>query len=340
VRIFFYEFITGGGMYSLPDSPLPSGSLLREGLAMRNAFAQDLLAAGHHVTLLQDNRLDQIEVAESDTLEVSSAYDERQQIQACASAADLTVVLAPEFDSLLLQRFDWCAKTGATILGRREYIEIASNKNLTAERLVAAGVPVVAGARIDDSTDIPDSLDFPLVLKQADGAGSLDIFLITDRTQLTELVSASHRQWRLERFQTGMPCSVAVIGNSKVDLPLVAATQEINSPDFTYLGGQIPLNSDWNTRARELATRAVRALGGTCGYTGVDLILSEEGDYVVDVNPRLTTSYVALRSAYRENLASAIIEIGLGGDSELSRTENEIEFDANGCVKIRNRSKD
>ncbi|MFT7640124.1 MAG: putative ATP-grasp superfamily ATP-dependent carboligase [Pirellulaceae bacterium] len=370
MRIFFYEFITGGGMFSLPDSPAPTGSLLREGLAMRNAFAADLVGAGHHVTLLHDGRLPFSALTRKKSPEnsanfisVASSQQELDRLTAAASQADLSIVLAPEFDSLLLQRFDWCAETGTQILGRRAFIEIASNKNLTADWLASAAVPVVSGVALSGvalsgvalsgvalsgvalsgipgessftAASVPGDFEFPAVLKPADGAGSLDTSLVADMNELLQRVTGSNRPWRLERFQPGFACSVAVIGGPNQQRALTAASQKINSADFTYSGGKIPLPNELNQRATDLAVRAVRAMGGTRGYTGIDLILSDAGDFVVDVNPRLTTSYVALRHAYRQNLASAILEIGLGGESELSRTDNEIEFDASGRVDVR-----
>ncbi len=48
------------------------------------------------------------------------------------------------------------------------------------------------------------------------------------------------------------------------------------------------------------------------GYLGVDLILGPQGVSVIEVNPRLTTSYVGLRRVIRENLAGLIARAALG----------------------------
>lgn len=46
------------------------------------------------------------------------------------------------------------------------------------------------------------------------------------------------------------------------------------------------------------------------GYVGVDLLLDEahEEIYILEINPRLTTSYVALRRLLNFNLGEAIID--------------------------------
>jgi hypothetical protein len=43
------------------------------------------------------------------------------------------------------------------------------------------------------------------------------------------------------------------------------------------------------------------------GYVGVDLVLAHDKPYVVDVNPRLTTSYAGLRRVAQFNIAEAMV---------------------------------
>ena len=50
-----------------------------------------------------------------------------------------------------------------------------------------------------------------------------------------------------------------------------------------------------------------------CGSVGVDLILGADRDVAVEINPRLTTSYVGLRVLAAENLAGEMIHIAAGG---------------------------
>ncbi|MEK7799030.1 MAG: ATP-grasp domain-containing protein, partial [Acidobacteriota bacterium] len=48
------------------------------------------------------------------------------------------------------------------------------------------------------------------------------------------------------------------------------------------------------------------------GYVGVDLVLGDSGATVIEINPRLTTSYVGLRLSVAENIAGLIIAAALG----------------------------
>ena len=59
--VFVYEFITGGGCWTLGGEP-PSGSLLAEGAAMRDALLADIAAVSsiEEIHLLHDVRLPQL----------------------------------------------------------------------------------------------------------------------------------------------------------------------------------------------------------------------------------------------------------------------------------------
>ncbi len=87
-----------------------------------------------------------------------------------------------------------------------------------------------------------------------------------------------------------------------------------------------------------LACRAIGAVPGLAGFVGVDLILSRESgpdpvDTEVEINPRLTTSYVGLRALARENLAERWLEAMLGQPvGPIGWREREVRFSSSGEV--------
>jgi predicted ATP-grasp superfamily ATP-dependent carboligase len=68
----------------------------------------------------------------------------------------------------------------------------------------------------------------------------------------------------------------------------------------------------------------------------VDLVLGADPasreDFVIEVNPRLTTSYVGLRAACRENLAQAWLDVARGGQPVFSFASAALEFSADGTI--------
>jgi predicted ATP-grasp superfamily ATP-dependent carboligase len=73
------------------------------------------------------------------------------------------------------------------------------------------------------------------------------------------------------------------------------------------------------------------------GYLGVDLLLgpADDGsqDYVIEVNPRLTTSYVGLRALSETNVARAMLDVAAGRAPVLAFRDEVIEFDADGTIR-------
>jgi predicted ATP-grasp superfamily ATP-dependent carboligase len=91
-------------------------------------------------------------------------------------------------------------------------------------------------------------------------------------------------------------------------------------------------------RARDLANRALAALPATTGYVGIDMVLGREpdgsDDAVIEVNPRLTTSYVGLRAAARTNLAEAMCQAARGELPQIQYGHRRLEFDSLGNVSF------
>jgi predicted ATP-grasp superfamily ATP-dependent carboligase len=106
---------------------------------------------------------------------------------------------------------------------------------------------------------------------------------------------------------------------------------------FRYLGGRLPLPDNLDRRARRLAQRASECVEGLHGWFGVDLVLGDaedgSGDVAIEINPRLTTSYLGLRQLAYFNLAETLLAIARG--SPLPSWEwgtDAIAFEADGRV--------
>lgn len=322
--LLIYEYITGGGLWREAPGVAPEGSLLREGAAMVQTVTADFVAAGIQVTVLRDRRLPQLELPDCESIEIGSAKQELSALREAAAAADATLLIAPESGGALTTRCREVEQAGGRLLGPDSaLVEMASDKLATTRRLMSAGIPVPTAVPFSPGAAIPGDFAYPAVLKPRDGAGSQGIRLIdAEKTPVDgHLVEDESDEWAeewvLESFQPGLAASVAVLCGPRGCFPLPAWRQELSGDGrFRYLGGSFPLPEPLDGRARRLAVAAIEALGGGRGYLGVDLVLGEseqgEADAVIEVNPRLTTSYVGLRQAARFNLAEAMRAIALG----------------------------
>src|SRR5438876_968125 len=95
MKIFIYEFITGGGGWS--NRMPPAGSLLAEARAMVQAVASDFAAIdGAEIITTRDTRLIDVHSAGCDVTDVASSEDEQDAISCLARSADWTLLIAPE----------------------------------------------------------------------------------------------------------------------------------------------------------------------------------------------------------------------------------------------------
>ncbi len=317
--IYLYEYALAGGAWGeLHDAELVR-ELTSEGTAMAVALEEDLRAAGYDVQLASR--------ATSHSPEVFA--------QACRTA-DAVWIVAPELQHILATLTALAESSGARLLSpAASFIRLTQDKHATAEWLRAHGVRAPRGFALPGKGEPTPVLpwDGPAVLKPRDGAGSTGVQL----WPAPHLPPTNPAGWRVEQWVRGLSVSVAALCRDSHHLALMPCEQRLGGESgFQYLGGSLPLPEPLAQRATTLALSALKALPPTCGYVGLDLVLGLEpdglGDTVIEVNPRLTTSYVGLRRAAGVNLAAACIDHLLGGLPLLTWHGARLEFGADGRV--------
>jgi predicted ATP-grasp superfamily ATP-dependent carboligase len=336
MHIFVYEWATGGGLVEEPGSP--PVSLLREGAAMIAALAADLVKIPDcQVSALRDPRMLHLALPRCNVVDVVSKYSHRDEFERLSSEADATILIAPEFDGILRAAAQCVVDCRGKLLSpSSEFIRVAANKQRTCEVLAAASVPVPQGTVIAPDGPLPENVDYPAVLKPIDGAGSQDAYIVSGPHD-----SPPAYAWprRLERYVPGLPASVAFLCGPSWRVALLPCRQRISDDGrLRYLGGELPLAAGLAERASNLADKALAALPPTTGYVGVDLVLGRDPhgneDAVIEVNPRLTTSYVGLRAAARSNLAEAMWLVAEGQTPSIDFDTRPLEFDPAGNVSF------
>jgi len=269
---------------------------------------------------------------------VSQAEEEAISFQRLAAQSDWTLVIAPEFDGHLVRRCELVERVGGRLLGPSLIaVRLAADKQKTIECLAKCGVATPHGRPIHPGTAIPPDFGFPAVLKPIDGAGSIGMIWI-ESAEHAASVTVNRCTRRLERYCPGMAASVAFLCAKTHFIDLPPCRQLIDrKAGFAYRGGQWPLEPALARRASTLAHRAVACLPPLLGYLGVDLILgtSPDGadDVVIEINPRLTTSYVGLRALSEQNLAEAILDVAMGSAVRLSFCRESLLLWADGEVQ-------
>lgn len=336
MHFFLYEWCTGGGLVNEPGA-LPA-SLVREGAALAGVVAADLIRmAGARVSALRDPRVVQLALHGCDVVDVQSSAEHFDEFERLAATADATILLAPEFDNILLKSARRVVACGGNLRSPApEFIRLTADKHKTCEQLAAAGVPVPTGRLLEPELKLPADFAYPAVLKPVDGAGSQDMFLVA-----TSYDEPPPYAWprRLERYVPGLAASVAFLCGPEGRVPLLPCRQHISEDGrLRCRGGELPLATGLADRAAALADRALAALPTTQGFVDVDLVLGRDPvgdeDVVIEINPRLTASYAGLRSAARGNLAEAMIRVAEGVTVPVEFLPRPLEFDALGNVSF------
>jgi predicted ATP-grasp superfamily ATP-dependent carboligase len=319
MRAFVYEYFSAGRA--------GSAEIRAEGRAMLSAVLADL---------------GRVPGAETLTLAPAPDDAEERAFRALARGADVSLVIAPECDGLLAERCRWVEEGGGLLLGpSAAAVRLTGDKLELSRRLLARGVPTPPTSRWPGE---PQPFTFPAVCKPRHGAGSQATFLVRDEGELARCVGQARAEgWGGEMIVQphlpGRAVSVALLLGPRRRAALPAAEQLLSDDGrFHYEGGRLPLPDDLNGRAQRLAERAVAVVEGLCGYVGVDLVLGAaadgSGDRVVEINPRLTASYVGLRALARFNLAEALLTAATGAAlPPLRWREGPIRFWPDGRVE-------
>jgi len=313
------------------DDPLMS-ALAPEGEMMLRALADDLLAIpGIEVTVMRDPRLDMNIPAR--TIVPDSAGGFWPAFREAASHCDAIWPVAPESDGILLRATNESLASGRRLLGSRpDAVAIASSKSATAGVLARAGVAVVPC--YPSEAGLPEKTA-AVVVKPDDGAGCQDTLLFEDRAALREWLRLRGPGNRvLQPFVPGEARSLSLICCNGTAKLLACNRQNIHVERgaFQFSGVNVNSVADADGRYALLAGAIARALPGLWGYCGVDFIETMAGPLVLEVNPRLTTSYAGLSAATGTNPARLVLELpasmavnpmpGTGDPGEFAQAEN------------------
>ncbi|HEX4061577.1 MAG TPA: biotin carboxylase N-terminal domain-containing protein [Streptosporangiaceae bacterium] len=201
-----------------------------------------------------------------------------------------------------------CAAAGVVFVGPPADAIAAMGSKLAAKALMeSAGVPVLPGATVDDSTDLDQAgarVGFPLLVKAAFGGGGRGMRLVREPGGLAEAVAAASREAQaafgdgtvfLERFVTDpRHVEVQILGDTHGTVVHLFERECSIQRRYQKIIEESPSPAVDDALRAALGEAAVAA-GKVIGYAGagtVEFVLDDAGRfYFLEVNTRLQVEH-------------------------------------------------
>lgn len=321
-NLFIFEFVSGGG-YNRRDIP---SSLFCEGYAMLRTIVEDFKKLGFKITTLLDRRISHLSrYLISDIVKfVNPKEDFLKKYIDCVSKSTYCFIIAPEFSNHLYNLTQIVKEYKKKILSidlngvwlgtskLETYKYFTTNKLNTPKSYL---IPFKEGLiDVDFIFQKFDQLGSSIIIKPEDGAGSELIFHFETKDQILQFFKRSEekldmvRNYIVQEYIEGDGLSISLINRTNLkktgaqdQIILSINTQDVQNltpnKESLYLGGFTPVENYGVLRDRFEKILKSMNLTKFQGYFGIDFIKKADNSiYFIEINPRLTTSYIGIRN--------------------------------------------
>jgi len=326
MRILVFEYVTGGGLRA---EPLPRG-LLREGESMLRGLLADLLGiSGIHLLVPRDDRLPTPLPGDVrlQWIPVGAGPGYGPAWHDGLQLCDAVWPIAPETGGILERLCRDAESAGKPLLtSGSSAVRLAASKKATTDRLTRADVPAVPTFRWEET---PADLSYPRVIKPDDGVGCEGLAIFPEARRWPE--HPPHRNSVVQPWLDGDTLSLSVLFHHGRAQLLSCNRLELRhrGEGLVLTACRVNAFADRDGSWQDLAAAIGEAVPELWGYVGIDLVATTTGPCVLEINPRLTTSYAGIRTATGVNPAALVLQrLGWNGLQPLATS-------ATGCVRVR-----
>jgi len=221
-------------------------------------------------------------------------------LERIAGKYDAALVIAPEKDNILYFLTSIIEDSTINLGSPPDAIKLCSDKLITTNILMDRKIKAPC---ILDHEKVYD-IKTKFILKPRFGCGSEGVKLVDNDGYLSENIKEDSI---LMEYIEGRHISSSLIMGEERSLFLTLNEQLIRfNKEVTYLGGMVPYKTskrEWDTIMR--LSKDVAEIMGCKGYLGIDFVISNNSNepYVVDINPRPTTSILGINHVIDYELA-------------------------------------
>lgn len=341
MRVLLLEHFLAGGLL---DSEPPSDALLCEASAMVRTILRGLFSISwvEPTLLVHSSHQHRFEPDLQGLIRVTRGSRPPESLRAALSDSDAFLLIAPETNQLLLEMTLVVESSAKKLLSpSSSWVRLFGDKWRTHGWLTEFGIRTPRTCLLEHGDDLiktwkQNGLGPEIVVKPRDGCGSIGVQKSPATQTLVSRMTAGESVI-FQEFVEGLPASISILSGPHGAHVLPPTWQTLGGESgYEYLGGRFPLDHSFRLRAERLGHTVAQHLNGYCGYLGIDLVLgaAEDGseDFVIEINPRITTSVVALAAASETNFIEAMLCCCVGEATELRFGTREFAFGADGAI--------
>jgi len=321
--------MSSGGYAGLPIS----NSVLSEGFGMLRTVINDFKTAGNEITVLLDGRISKLNppINADYTVPIFYPQEAKSFLANIASIDDSVLIIAPETGQTLQSLIELVEKTGKVSLNSESSaISKVANKAILHRVLAKNHLPTPKTLVLSVKDDlakvkrvVKTKLSYPIVFKPMDGVSCSGLSIVKKEAQIEHAIAkikvpSAEENFVVQEYIEGQAASVSLLcaKGKALAISLNQQTVKASGPEEAscYEGGSVPFDHPLKEKAFAISEKVVGCFEGLRGYVGVDLILAKDNVFVVDVNPRLTTSYVGLSRVANFNVAEALVTAVMKGE--------------------------
>lgn len=319
-KILLFEYITGGGFN---QAELPE-ALAKEGLLMLQALVDNFASLqGVAVTVMIDERmLGRLIVPEHFSVKIITAQsDVHAEFQALITQHDAIWPIAPETGGILQQWCEQVEQAGKILLNTSGAgVATAGDKWLSYLQFKDSAIPTIPTVKLDEFNYLPGEW----IIKPRDGVGGESTAIVSDLANFNEISARVDRGlFIIQPHIAGKKTSLSCVFKGGIGWLIC-----VNQQQFSVVNGQYHLTEiNVNLQAdpakyQALIAKLAVAFSQLWGYVGIDLIEVDDDIYVLEINPRLTSSFAGIYQATGINCAKAILQL-IGGIPDLQPSNNQ-----------------
>lgn len=225
---------------------------------------------------------------------------------------DAAFIIAPETGHQLADLVALVNRCQVLHLGSSlSAIKVATSKYQTSQQLIKAGLNAIPTYYLSELEVKDDDESRAWVVKPDDGAGCDGTMCFRKWADVKPYVIQQTGIQVIQPYIEGIAASISMLCKNGKAWVLSCNLQKIELVDtqFIYRGSVVNGFSANYARFENVATHIAQAMPELAGYVGVDVIVNKSEITILEINPRLTTSFVGLHQSLGINPSKLILDL-------------------------------